>query len=436
MPLGLVDFQFHKIWVEMDHLQQGKELKELQNMIDLASTIQPRHCGRPPVGIGTSSAGSLTSNPLRSLATIDLPIAIPILWDKVDISSVEQRTHEAWAKLKEAEEKKKAELRKGDKVTCNAAKAWQRALTNTNPTTRPQKQRRTTQVGNQSGDSNSDLPLDARDVANLEQTKEVDAEQRGFISWRLQDADGILLLLTAIKHLCSCTVRRESIKIGKERLIKYLAQTAKLRGAEQMRPNHHGSSHLPEQILSNIANNSKDSLADWAAYMLHLDHKQARGTAKTKELDSHVDNIETSVACRASVLLKLAQIDTFYTAYEHGNAPVLELEAVVMENGQLVEQVGEIIDIWEHKQAISSTSSVSNTFVLVRWYKASPIFALRAVWLWTVDFPDANVEIYVPDQYLDWEAIIPVSNIQCHCARMTVNIDNCPVWVAIGLDRE
>ncbi|QRW26210.1 Transposase family Tnp2 protein [Rhizoctonia solani] len=142
--LGLVDFQFHKIWVEMDHLQQGKELKELQNMIDLASTIQPRHCGQPPVGIGTSSAGSLTSDPLQSLATIDLPIAIPILWDKVDISSVEQQTHKAWAKLKEAEEKKKAKLRKGDKVTCNAAKAQQQALTNTNPTTRPKKQQRTT----------------------------------------------------------------------------------------------------------------------------------------------------------------------------------------------------------------------------------------------------------------------------------------------------
>ncbi|QRW27815.1 Transposase family Tnp2 protein [Rhizoctonia solani] len=183
--------------------------------------------------------------------------------------------------------------------------------------------------------------------------------------------------------------------------------------------------------------------------MLHLDHKQAQGTVKTKELDSH-DNIETSVACRASVLLKLAQINAFYSAfvqaqpdipiqqaaYKHGNAPVLELEAVVMENGQLAEQVGKIIDIWEHKQAISSTSSVSNTFVLVQWYKASPIFASQAVWLWTVDFTDADVEIYVPDQYLDWEAIIPVSNIQCHCAWMTVNIDNCPVWVAIGLDQE
>ncbi|QRW22827.1 Transposase family Tnp2 protein [Rhizoctonia solani] len=362
------------------------------------------------------------------LATIDLPIAIPILWDKVDISSVEQQTHKAWAKLKEAEEKKKAELRKGDKVTCNAAKARQRALTNTNPTTRPQKRQHTTRVGNQSGDSNSDLPLDACDVANLEQTKEVDADQRGFISWRLQDADGILFY----QQLSN---------------IYALAQSG-LRGAEQMRPNHHGSSHLPEQIVR---------------------------YGPMSQIWTYSDNIETSIACRASVLLKLAQIDAFYSAfvqaqpdipiqqaaYKHGNAPVLELEvnplrevkhrgcifsmssfcdsiikAVVMENGQLAEQVGKIIDIWEHKQAISSTSSVSNTFVLVQWYKASPIFALQAVWLWTVDFPDANVEIYVPDQYLDWEAIIPVSNIQCHCAWMTVNIDNCPVWVAIGLDQE
>ncbi|CUA67670.1 Ankyrin and IPT/TIG repeat-containing protein C26H5,05 [Schizosaccharomyces pombe 972h-] [Rhizoctonia solani] len=119
--LGLVDWQFHTIWIEMKHLRPEKELAELQKMVQ--STLRPRHCGKPPSGLGTSSAGSLTADPLRSLITIDLPLAIPILWDQVDIRSVDQRAHEEWAKRKQIQEKKQAEARQGDKITRAATKA-------------------------------------------------------------------------------------------------------------------------------------------------------------------------------------------------------------------------------------------------------------------------------------------------------------------------
>lgn len=126
--------------------------------------------------------------------------------------------------------------------------------------------------------------------------------------------------------------------------------------------------------------------------------------------------------------LKQSQLNELYNAfvrarpdvpirrapYEHGNTPVLETEvhpirevrlqgrvfsmssfrdsiikAAVVEQGELVERVGEVIDLWEHHQPTSSHASVSNTFALVRWYKASPIFAPRSVRLWSED-------LYVP----------------------------------------
>ena len=178
-----------------------------------------------------------------------------------------------WAKLKAAEEKKKAELRKGDKATREAAKDRQRAETKAQP---PRKRQRRAQTSSfrpqgkklldESSSESEDLPPDAQVINNAAQAQEADAEHRSFLSWRMQDADGILLLSCAIKHLCARTVRQKGIKVGQEKLIEYLTQTAKvctylnlfnsfiyndmrqLRGAERMRPNHHFSSHLAEQI--------------------------------------------------------------------------------------------------------------------------------------------------------------------------------------------
>ena len=191
------------------------------------------------------------------------------------------------------------------------------------------------------------------------------------------------------------------------------------------------------------------------------------------------------------MLLKQSQVDALYDAfrraqpgvsirrapYEHGGSPVLETEvypirevwlkgrifsmasfcnsiikAAVIEGGQLVERVGEIIDLWEHYQPTSPNVSVSNTFALVRWYKASPIFAPRSVRLWSEDLyifclfsagldiyiagsSDLDVEIHLPNEYLDREAIIPVGDIRCHCARMNAVLDGCSVWLTIGLER-
>lgn len=105
--------------------------------------------------------------------------------------------------------------------------------------------------------------------------------------------------------------------------------------------------------------------------------------------------------------------------YEHGNSPVLEMEvcpirevrlkgrvfsmssfrdsiikAAVIEDGGLVERVGEIIDLWEHHQPTSPCASVSSVFALVRWYKASPIFAPRSVKLWTEDLYVFSLALY------------------------------------------
>lgn len=154
----------------------------------------------------------------------------------MDINSIDQRAHEVWAKLKAAEEKKKLELKKGDRVTQEAAKVRQKAEAKDQP---PKKRQRNVQASGsktknkrqlaEASSESDDLPLDARVINNAAQTQEADAEHRSLLSWRMQDAEGILLLACAIKHLCARTVRRERIKVGQEYLVKYLTQTAKVR---------------------------------------------------------------------------------------------------------------------------------------------------------------------------------------------------------------
>jgi hypothetical protein len=162
-------------------------------------------------------------------------IQIPVLWDKVDINNVDQRAHEEWARRKALEEKKKAEGKKGDKVTREATRARQGAHGDIDPAIRPPKRPRNTQSTSKgkrrfddlSSDSDT-LPPDARVLENANRSQEADAAQRSFLSWRMQDADGILLLASAIKHLCARTITRSSIKLGQENLIEYLTLTVKV----------------------------------------------------------------------------------------------------------------------------------------------------------------------------------------------------------------
>ncbi|KDN33388.1 hypothetical protein RSAG8_13520, partial [Rhizoctonia solani AG-8 WAC10335] len=253
--LGVVDWQFHTIWVDMKHLRPGEELDELQTMVQ--STIRPRHCGRPPGGLGTSAAGSLTSDPLRSLVTIDLPLAIPILWDRVDATSVQQRAHNEWALRKQLQEKRKAESRKGDKVTRNATRMRQQteAAPPVQATSRPQKRART-QPSRAGGRLAQSYPQEASSnesdngpINGISERMELDpTREQGLLSWRYEDAEGILWLSQAIKHLCSRTVTDSDIDEGHSALVKYLNMCAELRGPERCRPNHHMASHIAGQL--------------------------------------------------------------------------------------------------------------------------------------------------------------------------------------------
>ncbi|KAG8689817.1 hypothetical protein FRC09_012243 [Ceratobasidium sp. 395] len=532
--LGLTDWQFHEIWVNMKHLREGKdkETEELQKMV--ATVVRPRQCGRPPAALGTSAAGSLTSDPLRSLVTIDFPLAIPLIWDTVDINSVEQRAHEVWAKKKEALEKKKAEALKGDKTTRKATVARQRAEAAAEAAAEasapPRKRARKSKSGPLVSDlgeaTDDELPPDAQMLENAARLEEEDARERGLLSWRLQDAEGILLLSSAIKRLCTRTVTREAIRLGHEDLMAYLKQTAKLRGAERIRPNHHLATHIANQInlygppaqiwtysgerlnytlkntnnnrhrggeremsfaktfhrnrecinrLSRMASNEADPLTDWAVYMLQLDHDDLRGTIGAEALSRHTNSTNDTPQQKKPVKLQPDLQDALYkgfsraqpdhiirrAAYEHGDEPVLVPEvypirevvqngrvfsmasfrdsivkAGVVENGVLVERVGEIVDLWEHKQPVPDGPKVSNTFARVRWYKASTVWAPRSARLWSEKFPQLDIEWHVPEEYMEKHAVIPVSDIRCHCARMTGMLAGEQVWLTIGLERE
>lgn len=58
------------------------------------------------------------------------------------------------------------------------------------------------------------------------------------------------------------------------------------------------------------------------------------------------------------------------------------VKASTFENNTVVERVGEILNLWEHKYHPPTGAALVHTFALIRWYKASPIFAPRSVRLW------------------------------------------------------
>ncbi|KAG8722984.1 hypothetical protein FRC09_005220 [Ceratobasidium sp. 395] len=202
MHILFLDWQF-KLWVDMHHLEEGSsELDELQKMVK--STCRPRHCGCPPGRLGTSAAGTLHADPLRSMMSIDLPLAIPVIWGKVDIQSMEQQTCDEWSRRKAAEEKKKAKAKKGDKVTRAAEKARQKAEEAAEAAakaaaaaagaTNPKKRRRQNRAGKstastskQQDDKSSDDEsgtAEARALADAENPLERDAQERGFFYGR------------------------------------------------------------------------------------------------------------------------------------------------------------------------------------------------------------------------------------------------------------
>ncbi|CAE6438902.1 unnamed protein product [Rhizoctonia solani] len=212
----------------MKHLREGHEIAELQNMVK--NTTLPRHCGRPPHKVGASAGGNLTSDQLRSLITIHFPLAIPVLWDKMNPESAEQQAHEEWARIQALKQKHKAEEKQGDKETRQATKRRHEADLQKASNERPKKyrRRRKTQTTGEPT-SNDELPPHAFEPEEL---NEIDAELRNHFSWRRKDA----------------FVTLDQIEQGEKELRKYLNQCAELRGSEHTQPNHHFSTHIAEQM--------------------------------------------------------------------------------------------------------------------------------------------------------------------------------------------
>ncbi|CAE6473803.1 unnamed protein product [Rhizoctonia solani] len=190
------------------------------------NTTLPRHCGRPPHKVGASAGGNLTSDQLRSLITIHFPLAIPVLWDKMNPESAEQRAHEEWARIQALKQKHKAEEKQGDKETRQATKRRHEADLQKASNERPKKyrRRRKTQTTGEPT-SNDELPPHAFEPEEL---NEIDAELRNHFSWRRKDAFGILLFASSVKLLCRRTVTLDQIEQGEKELRKYLNQCAEV----------------------------------------------------------------------------------------------------------------------------------------------------------------------------------------------------------------
>ncbi|KAG9082319.1 hypothetical protein FRC06_005121 [Ceratobasidium sp. 370] len=489
--LGLVKWQFHEVWIKMKHLRPGSELDELQKMVQL--TLRPRHCGKPPHALGTEAGGSLTADPLCSLVSIDLPLAIPVIWDM-------------------KREENKVKRQKGNKKAREAEKARQHAEEdNESPPPPPRKRQRklgpsSKRKHNDQTSEGKELPEDARVMDNAERPAEDDAADRSQLSWRKQDAEGILLLASAIKYLCARTVSQENIKKGEEYLKRYLVLLA-----QRMCPNHHYSTHIPMNLslygpmggiwtysgerlnydlkhtnnnsrggafifigwqLTGIAANKEDPLCDWAEYMLALDHSDVRGTFAAEAADAQTTNSrsfkhttrlshEQRQALGSALQCIRPDLPFRYKAYEESNHPILDsdvksvcevtlngrtysmtslhngiVKVYTVEDGKEAVRVGEILDIWEHTYYSLSLEATVNTFALVHWYQTSTIFAPRSARLWLEEFEHLDIDIHPQGRYIEQHAVIPISEIRCHCAHMSATVDGKPVWLTIPIERE
>ncbi|KAB5588099.1 Transposase family tnp2 protein [Ceratobasidium theobromae] len=478
--LGLVDWQFQKIWVDMKHLREKHEIPKLQDMVK--NTSLPRHCGRPPHKVGASAGGNLTSDQLQSLITIHFPLAIPVLWDKVNPKSKHQQEHEGWAKIQALKQKHKVEEKKGDKATRQAAKRHETELQEAT-SEQPKKQRRTCQRMARArhevvSDSDSEQPSPAFQPDELHES---DAELQNHFSWRQKDAFGILLLASAIKSLCHRTVTLDQIKQGENELLQYLRQCTELQGSEHIQPNHHFATHIAEQMqhygpmhqfwtysgeclnfilksvnnnghrggerehtyvtmfrlsqasynrMLDIALNPNHQSANWATWILGT-QPDLRRTASTEQFMG-----SNGVTLPTNYHQILMNGGWTFSILSQGSRVV---KAQVLEDGMWVEQVGELTQLWEHKQP-SNLDTIPNpivtVFAQIHWYKQVPFLNNHATWLWYEKFLHLDIDIHPANEFLAPEVVIPVSDIVCHCAWMETMIDDTPVWLLIGLERE
>ncbi|KDN46958.1 hypothetical protein RSAG8_04035, partial [Rhizoctonia solani AG-8 WAC10335] len=358
--LGIVDWQFHTIWVEMKHLRPGAELDELQQMVQ--STIRPRHCGRPPGGL-----------------------------DETIVAHLAQKE---WASRKQVQQKRKAEVQKRArlKIARDGTRAGQQAeeaAKTQSTTSRPRKRARTQQVQGQfQEDVSGESDAEPGNPANRTAIEADPIREQGLLSWRYKDVEGILWLSRAIKRLCSRTVTNDNIEEGHLALVRYLNMCAELRGSERCRPNHHMALHIAAQLrrfgpmhqiwtysgerlnftlkntnsnrhgggerersfavtfhrrrdcitrLSLISANATDPLSEWAASMLRFGHSDARGTYEADSLyptdtqimpsPRHGKPYQLKSWQKASMAIALARVQPTIkfrqAAWEHGDSPLL-----------------------------------------------------------------------------------------------------------------
>lgn len=92
----------------------------------------------------------------------------------------------------------------------------------------PRKRPRKSKDSGAVAESDTENFSDAEALANATRTQEDDANERGFLSWRLEDDEGVLLLASAMKFLGSRTITKDGIEKGKVFLTQYLEKCTKV----------------------------------------------------------------------------------------------------------------------------------------------------------------------------------------------------------------
>ncbi|KAG8714131.1 hypothetical protein FRC09_017971 [Ceratobasidium sp. 395] len=240
MFLGIVKWQLKNIWAKYLHMREGDGF-EIDMLHDIVQSAQlPDFLGRPPPHTGTKQGGSLTADQLRTLISVVFPIAIPVIWDTIDQASADQRALEEYRRQKAEHARLVAEREVMKRVMGANAPALPPLPNAPRAPRRPRKgkKKQAARTGQHS------YP----DDEYLLEEDESDPEILVHTSFRRADDASIIDLALAVQNLTRRNVTTEQQENGRMHLRRYLATFAKARGLENMAPNHHLSTHIPDQV--------------------------------------------------------------------------------------------------------------------------------------------------------------------------------------------
>ncbi|KII83669.1 hypothetical protein PLICRDRAFT_180270 [Plicaturopsis crispa FD-325 SS-3] len=214
--LGLAKTQWYSIWIQGSALRSSTEKKprELDVIHRFLETFEsPLWAGKLPLRVGEPAGGNLTADEYKFSITVPLAIVVPIVWETF---------------IEESQDSYDKSMKRYEK----AVKIYDKKLLEWNDLKPPP----------------ALLPGQAQSAADKKKYEKPTAPKKPKLLMQKDEPVNFLRFATAIKVLLSSTITEDMIRYALTLLQEYLLKFKELYGESALKPNHHWSVHMPDQI--------------------------------------------------------------------------------------------------------------------------------------------------------------------------------------------